>query len=100
MSNQIALETVSPAANTTIRSETQKAQAAGRAKKNRRRMVDPTTCERDYSDDEVEFMKALDDYKRKSGRMFPTCSEMLEVLRALGYQKQPQVDGPTIDLEG
>ena len=52
---------------------------------NRRRQIDPTTCERDYTDDEVEFMNALDDYKRKNGRMFPTCSEVLEVVRSLGY---------------
>jgi len=58
-----------------------------RQKVNRRRQIDPTTCERDYSDDEVEFMNALDDYKRKSGRMFPTCSEVLEVIRDLGYTK-------------
>jgi hypothetical protein len=32
-------------------------------------------------------MNALDDYKRKSGRMFPPCSEVLEVIRALGYVK-------------
>jgi hypothetical protein len=56
-----------------------------RKKVNRRRQIDPTTCERDYSDDEVEFMNALDDYKRASGRMFPTCSEVLEVVRSLGY---------------
>ncbi|HEY2761902.1 MAG TPA: hypothetical protein VGI75_14195 [Pirellulales bacterium] len=53
----------------------------------RRRQIDPTTCERDYSNDEVEFMHALDAYKRTSGRMFPTCSEVLEVLRDLGYAK-------------
>jgi hypothetical protein len=58
-----------------------------RQKVNRRRQIDPTTCERDYTDQEVEFMNALDDYKRKSGRMFPTCSEVLEVLRGLGYVK-------------
>lgn len=58
-----------------------------RRKVERRRMIDPTTCERDYSADEVEFMKAMDDYKRKSGRMFPTWSEVLEVVRALGYAK-------------
>lgn len=58
-----------------------------RRKKNRRRQIDPTTCERDYSDDEVEFMQALDAYKRAAGRMFPTCSEILEVIRALGYAK-------------
>lgn len=56
-----------------------------REKVNRRRQIDPTTCERDYSDAEVQFMNALDDYKRKSGRMFPTCSEVLEVIRGLGY---------------
>lgn len=53
----------------------------------RRRLVDPTTCERDYRPEELEFMQALDRYKRTSGRMFPTCSEILEVLRGLGYQR-------------
>jgi hypothetical protein len=54
---------------------------------NRRRQIDPTTCERDYTNDEVEFMNALDEYKRRNGRMFPTCSEVLEVIRGLGYAK-------------
>jgi hypothetical protein len=53
----------------------------------RRRMIDPTTCERDYGPEEVEFMQALDRYKRTSGRMFPTCSEVLQVLRSLGYDR-------------
>ena len=56
-----------------------------RAKVQRRRQIDPTTCERDYSTQEVEFMNAMDHYKRTSGRMFPTCSEVLEVIRGLGY---------------
>ncbi len=58
-----------------------------RRKVERRRMIDPTTCERDYSDPEVEFMRAMDDYKRRSGRQFPTWSEVLEVIRDLGYRK-------------
>ena len=58
-----------------------------RRKVERRRMIDPTTCERDYSLDEVQFMKAMDEYKRTSGRMFPTWSEVLEVVRGLGYAK-------------
>ncbi len=58
-----------------------------RAKVSRRRQIDPTTCERDYTDDELEFMQALNDYKRTSGRMFPTCSEVLEVLKKIGYQR-------------
>ena len=53
----------------------------------RRRQVDPTTCERDYSDEEIVFMKAMDLYKRANRRPFPTWSEVLEVLRALGYRK-------------
>jgi hypothetical protein len=53
----------------------------------RRRQVDPTTCERDYNDDEIGFMKAMDQYKRDNRRPFPTWSEVLEVLRALGYRR-------------
>lgn len=58
-----------------------------RRKTQRRREIDPTTCERDYSLDEVEFMSAMDNYKRRSGRPFPTWSEVLEVVRSLGYRK-------------
>jgi len=54
----------------------------------RRRQIDPTTCERDYTNDEIEFMQAMDAYKRSSGRMFPTCSEILEVVRDLGYTRE------------
>ena len=54
----------------------------------RRRMIDPTTCERDYGPEELEFMQALDRYKRTSGRMFPTCSEVLEVVKSLGYRRE------------
>lgn len=41
---------------------------------------------------EIEFMHAMDEYKRASGRMFPTCSEILEVLMKMGYRKtaEPQ----------
>jgi hypothetical protein len=62
-----------------------KAAEGGKRKKQRRRQIDPTTCERDYTDEEIRFMHALDEYKRRSGRMFPTCSEILEVVRAMGY---------------
>ncbi len=53
----------------------------------RRQKIDPTTCEREYSSAELEFMKAIQEYKHSSGRMFPTWSEVLEVLHDLGYQK-------------
>ena len=32
-------------------------------------------------------MAAIQEYKRQSGRMFPTWSEVLGVLRGLGYEK-------------
>jgi hypothetical protein len=53
----------------------------------RRRLVDPSTCERDYNDDAIAFMKAMDLYKRANRRPFPTWSEVLEVLHALGYRR-------------
>jgi len=58
----------------------------------RRRQIDPTTCEREYSNEEIDFMKAMDQYKRENRRPFPTWSEVLEVLRALGYRR---VAGPS-----
>ena len=61
--------------------------AAARAASGRRRRIDPTTCDREYSAAELEFMRAMDAYKRGSGRMFPTWSEVLEVLRSLGYRR-------------
>lgn len=61
--------------------------ANARQTSGRRRFVDPTTCERDYSNAEMEFMHAMNDYKQSSGRMFPTWSEVLEVLQSLGYEK-------------
>jgi hypothetical protein len=72
-----------------------------RAKVSRRRQIDPTTCERDYTPEEVEFMNAMDEYKRRNGRMFPTCSEVLEVIKALGYEKCPKTEisvAPVLDI--
>ncbi len=66
-------------------SDSKNAAATPHREHQRRRHIDPTTCERDYSDREVEFMKAMDEYKQSSGRMFPTCSEFLEVLHGLRY---------------
>ena len=52
-----------------------------------KRFANPTTSDRLYSLDEVEFMNALAEFKRASGKLFPSCSEILEVLRKLGYEK-------------
>ncbi len=42
----------------------------------------------DYSDDEIEFLRAMDLYKREKSRPFPTWCEVLEVVRSLGYRKE------------
>lgn len=67
--------------------------ASARHSSGRRRFIDPTTCDRDYSKAEREFMEAMQAYKLKSGRMFPTWSEVLEVLIDLGYEKTDLADG-------
>jgi hypothetical protein len=48
-------------------------------------LADPNMA--DYTQDEVEFMLAMDKYKRDNERPFPAWSEVLEVLRDLGYRK-------------
>jgi hypothetical protein len=65
------------------------ASRAGAARKasGRRRFVDPTSCEKDYNEAEMEFMQAMQLYKQANGRSFSTWSEVLEVLKGLGYEK-------------
>jgi hypothetical protein len=46
----------------------------------------PATGERDYSDEEREFLAAVDRERRRLGRP-PTCCEILEVAKLLGYRK-------------
>ena len=53
----------------------------------RRKRIDPTTFEKQYTDDELEFMNAMQRYKVQSGKTFPTHGEVLSVLRALGYRR-------------
>ena len=74
---------------TNKRKQAQASRAAlARRTSGRRRFVDPTTCERDLNQAEMEFMSAMQVYKQASGRMFPTWCEVLEVLKGLGYEKR------------
>jgi hypothetical protein len=75
--------------NIPVATDRRRAQNAAEKRKSseRRRLIDPTTCERDYNDDETEFMKAMDRYKRENRRPFPTWSEVLEVLHSMGYRR-------------
>jgi hypothetical protein len=58
-----------------------------RAKKDRRRRVDPTTFEKQYSEDEMEFMTAMQRFKVQSGKTFPSYGDALRVAHELGYRK-------------
>ncbi|MHC4122697.1 MAG: hypothetical protein ACYSSI_03915 [Planctomycetota bacterium] len=44
------------------------------------------------SDEQFAFLMAVDEYKRENSRPFPTWTEVLEVIKALGYRKvaEPQ----------
>lgn len=39
------------------------------------------------SDEQFQFIMAIDEYKRANARPFPTWTEVLEVIKALGYRK-------------
>lgn len=58
-----------------------------RQRKDRRRRIDPTTFEKQYSHAEMEFMTAMQRYKVQSGKQFPTHGEVLKVALELGYRK-------------
>lgn len=45
----------------------------------------------EYTPDELEFLKAIDRYKREHGP-YPTWKEVLDLLKSLGWQKQPIED--------
>jgi hypothetical protein len=69
-----------------------------RVKKERRRRIDPTTFEKQYTDDELEFMNAMQRFKVQTGRSFPTHGEVLHVAASLGYRKM--VEDDQVDLDG
>jgi hypothetical protein len=60
-----------------------------RVKKERRRRIDPTTFEKQYTDDELEFMNAMQRFKIQSGKSFPSHGDVLRVAHELGYRKNP-----------
>ena len=62
----------------------------------RRRTDDRRSAEEgEMSDEQFEFVMAVDTYKRLNNRPFPTWTEVLEVVKQLGYRK---VEASTIRL--
>lgn len=60
----------------------------------RRRSDARKSAEEGQMDDEqFDFLMAIDEYKRKNARPFPTWTEVLEVIKALGYRKVAEPQG-------
>lgn len=45
------------------------------------------TAERDYSDEEREFLMAVQAWQKRTGRRFPTATDYLHVAKSLGYRQ-------------
>ena len=43
--------------------------------------------EGEFNQEQFEFVMAMDEYKRANNRPFPTWTEILEVIKYLGYRK-------------
>ena len=68
-----------------------------RPRKERRRRVDPTTFEKQYNGEEIEFMNAIQDFKSRSGKMFPSHGDILKVALRLGYRKPTADEDPEVE---
>jgi len=55
----------------------------GRRRPDERRAAE----EGEMNDEQFELIKAIDAYKRANNRPFPTYTEILEIMKALGYRK-------------
>lgn len=55
----------------------------------------PTTSEVQYDDEEREWLAAVDGYKRTTGKKFPTYTEMLAIMKSLGYTRDPRGPEPS-----
>jgi hypothetical protein len=68
-----------------------------RAKRDRRRRIDPTTFEKQYTTDEMEFMNAMQRFKECTGKSFPSHGDVLRVAVALGYRYVTDEPDPSRD---
>lgn len=61
----------------------------GRRRGPGRRRTDWTRAaeEGELTNEQYLFLRAIDDFKRENGKSFPTWTDVLEVVRLLGYRK-------------
>jgi hypothetical protein len=63
--------------------------ATTRTGKNRRKgKGHAATADLHFTDEQAEFLKAIDAFKRATGRQFPTAADILAIARGLGYRKR------------
>ena len=54
----------------------------------KRRSQDRISAEEGHmTDEQFEFLMAIDEYKKANQRPFPTWTEVLDVIKAIGYRK-------------
>ena len=63
--------------------------SAGRRSKDieEHRKVERRINEYPMSNEELNFIKAVNDYKQRYNKPFPTWSEILHILKSIGYEK-------------
>ena len=65
------------------RAELNRRRGPGRRRSDARRSAE----EGEMSDEQFSFLMAINEYKRLNKRPFPTWTEVLDIIRALGYRK-------------
>ncbi len=64
----------------------------GRGRGRRRSDERKSAEEGQMNDEQFTFLMAIDEYKKKNAKPFPTWTEVLEIIKAMGYRKvaEPQ----------
>jgi hypothetical protein len=75
------------AAGVDRRSGLERRRGPGRRRSDSRRSAE----EGELNDEQFAFVMAMDEYKRANKRPFPSWTEVLEVIKYLGYRKVAQV---------
>jgi hypothetical protein len=60
---------------------------AAKSKGKKRPPPHPATSELEYSDDELEFLRAVDKHKVDTHNQFPSWTAVLRIVKSLGYVK-------------
>lgn len=73
----------------TTKIKSKKDAASGEPKPMKDSDIQKNVAEKEKEELEVlEFLQAVDEFKRKTNTAFPTWSEILEIVKSLGYRKK------------